>query len=483
MKNKLIYLFAAVLMLTACDLKEDHTFDISPDERLGAILDEYNNALVSSPNGWILSLDTNAGGYQLYMNFNDQGRVMMLSDQEATFANATGSATTPKESSYIVRGLQMPSLLFDTYNYLHMLCDPAGSENGGSNGTGLGTDFEFDIVSYSGGVFTLHGIFNKRYAYLRQATADEAQAIMAGGLKAVHNKLNDYIGVMAAPVVQIGDKGVQVTTNGRNFTMTYVTEEGGMVDKTVSCYMDMSSIADSDQPISNIKFINPIVIDDVTITGMKWNGEALETVSENSDVKSTLFDNKVPPFPLGLGLNKSYNTLYFTVPEDYEGTVSQKYLDTYYNPARTKYTSFGRRIDYIKCKFMRDGNSIPVMNVEVKSVTISSGAIFYASFNVYYTENEDGSLTFTDRTYVNGNALNYGRYMRGMIDIFNYIEYQTYTYAYSGLEITTPVVSKESYTLKADWVTNNTPGLSGKIGGFYRVDDPEMYFCGVLSYE
>lgn len=472
----------AVLTLTACDLKEDHKFDRSPDERLIEMLDEYNDALTKSPNGWFLALDSNVGGCLFYMTFNDKGRVTMLSDFEAKRPSVGSIATTPKESSYIVRALQMPSLLFDTYNYLHIICDPQGANNGGSNGTGLGTDFEFDILRYDGGVFYLRGSYNHQYGYLIPATAAEAEAVMNGGLKDIHNNLHDYLGAMGCPVLEIGDRTVQLDTDGRKVTISYMDGEGSMVEKTVDCYMDMASVT-ADQPMSNVKFFEPMVLDGVELTGMRWNGEALETVSSNGSVKSAVYDNEVPPFPLSLGLGKAYNTLTFTVPEDYVGTISQKYLSNYYEPARTRYTGFGRTITSLTCTFTTDANNLPIMRVYAQSVTNSSGAQFRADFNLYYTENEDGTITFTDRVYANGNALNYGRYMRGMIDIFNYIEYQTYLYSYNSttLTISTPVTKRESYTFKIDWVSNNTPGLSGKIGGLYRVDDPEIYFCGVLS--
>jgi hypothetical protein len=61
----------------------------------------------------------------------------MLSDFNET------TATVLKESSYRLKALQQPTLIFDTYSYLHLLSDPDPNVAGGIAGKGYNSDFEF----------------------------------------------------------------------------------------------------------------------------------------------------------------------------------------------------------------------------------------------------------------------------------------------------------------------------------------------------
>src|SRR5574344_561527 len=119
MKRIIIYMLAVwcATALTACDFKEDRIFDQTPDERLAAVLNEYSTAMESAHDGWLMQIATKVdGGYQLYMSFNDRDRVVMLCDMDATFATQVAMSSVLRESSYKLKALQVPSLIFDTYN-------------------------------------------------------------------------------------------------------------------------------------------------------------------------------------------------------------------------------------------------------------------------------------------------------------------------------------------------------------------------------
>ena len=56
---------------------------------------------------------------------------------------------SPFESSYILKPLQGPTISFDTYSFLSIFADPNQLMNGaGQAGTGLGADYEYEIISY-----------------------------------------------------------------------------------------------------------------------------------------------------------------------------------------------------------------------------------------------------------------------------------------------------------------------------------------------
>ena len=115
MKNFYIYLCVGLFAISSCDKMEDNVFSETPDERLEKTLKEYDDLLHSSPNGWLLSLETGVnGGYRFWVNFNEDKRVTMLSDLDYDLPTDIQTSILPKESSYTLKGLLAPSLIFDT---------------------------------------------------------------------------------------------------------------------------------------------------------------------------------------------------------------------------------------------------------------------------------------------------------------------------------------------------------------------------------
>src|SRR5258708_13817570 len=76
------------------------------------------------------------------MQFTDSSHVLMLSDFD------TSMAAAPKTSGYRVKELTRPALIFDTYNYLHVPCDPDPniSNTPFATGFGWGPDFEYSFA-------------------------------------------------------------------------------------------------------------------------------------------------------------------------------------------------------------------------------------------------------------------------------------------------------------------------------------------------
>ena len=180
MKSKLSVYFSLLLFVGLWSCKsEDTVFEQTADERINAALDGYQKQLTDSQFGWKGVIYPGAGGvYSFYFKFNAQNRVVMYSDFDKE------SAVTAKESSYRLKALQNPSLVFDTYSYLHVLADPDGAVNGGQYGEGLKSDFEFSFKadSLNTGTITLIGTKNRSRLVLTKATQEESVAYAAGGL-------------------------------------------------------------------------------------------------------------------------------------------------------------------------------------------------------------------------------------------------------------------------------------------------------------
>lgn len=168
MKKIVLYLLPAITLIASCRKNDDHIFDKSPDERINETLQNYQAAITSAPNGWNGNLITGNGGtHRFYFSFNENNRVVMYSDFDST------TATEIKESSYRIKALQQPSLIFDTYSYIHILADPDASVNGGSYGAGLRSDFEFRIDTVTTDSISLTGRFHGSKLSLRKATAQD----------------------------------------------------------------------------------------------------------------------------------------------------------------------------------------------------------------------------------------------------------------------------------------------------------------------
>lgn len=164
-------MFLFTLALGSCKKNETETANV--DDRLSAALTAYQTELTGAQYGWkgYLLTDSKISATFL-MKFTSSNRTTMSADY----------LTTPKESSYRLKALQRPMLLFDTYSTLHLLADPTPSKFGGETGDGYFSDFEFAFVSASPDTIKLEGTFNKSKLVLvrSKSDADNASAFTAG---------------------------------------------------------------------------------------------------------------------------------------------------------------------------------------------------------------------------------------------------------------------------------------------------------------
>lgn len=187
MKKVFLSLFSIALIFSACQKSDDHAFNKSPDERINEALAAYQSQLADAEFGWkaLLSADSGRGAtYSFYFKFNNENRVVMVSDFDSV------SSVTPQQSSYRLKALQQPSLIFDTYSYLHVLSDPDASENGGAYGAGLNADFEFFFSEASADTVRLTGRFNGNTLVLVRATQQEGNAYTGGQFVLFSNYLD-----------------------------------------------------------------------------------------------------------------------------------------------------------------------------------------------------------------------------------------------------------------------------------------------------
>ena len=138
--KKIIYTLLIMLAFASCAEKDSLIYEQKPDERIQEALDNYNTIIQGGANGWLLALETGEkGGYNHWVNFTGENTCEMLSDADAGSALFGNSSTDVKESSWRLKSVISPILMFDTYSYIHMLADPNEEVNDGIKGKGYGS--------------------------------------------------------------------------------------------------------------------------------------------------------------------------------------------------------------------------------------------------------------------------------------------------------------------------------------------------------
>lgn len=287
MKKTGYYIFGLLLLLAACRKDTTHPFDESPDQRLNEVLAKYQSALSGASYGWkglVYPAGLPGTVFSFYFKFNDSNRVQMFADLSPT------SAVTMQESSYRLKALQQPALLFDTYSYLHELADPDGSVNGGTNGSGLKSDFEFSLDRQAGDTIYLTGRFNNSKALLIKCSKEERDLYYAQ--KHYNPDILQYAKILNYfKLLTIGDHAydVRIDTDQRMVTLTWVDNKGTVETVTIPFYYSATGLT----------FTTPFTDGDLTLTGLDnitWDaaGNQLHfTVAGNSNT-GTIFGTGYP---------------------------------------------------------------------------------------------------------------------------------------------------------------------------------------------
>ena len=256
-----IFLLPVVLLAaTACNDNDYETTMGDVDQRLDEAISSYYGELSAAENGWIANIPTSKGIYRFWMDFTDDNRVTMYTDN----LMYPDFRTTPDESSYRIQGLQRPTLIFDTYSYLAIINDPNSDISGGSaeDNQGLETDFEFEIASFDGDTFSLLGRRNRVEATLTRASAEEKNLVQQGALMQVQEDLQQFINRDGYCYVALGSGKVAVDFDLRSVTLSYVQGTNTVISATTSSYVDLKH---------NIVLQEPLVMQGSIISGFLWN--------------------------------------------------------------------------------------------------------------------------------------------------------------------------------------------------------------------
>ena len=257
------------------------------DQRLSAALTAYQNVLTQAPAGWILveyttgaainqGATTNGqkAAFAYFVQFNDSNKVVMFSDFDSSMA------TTPNSSSYRIKAVQRPSLIFDTYSYIHVPCDPDPTVSKSPFGPGLGwgADFEFSFAdnvdpTKLGDTINLTGNLNSSHAVLIKATQAQHDAYFNGGFanSFIFDKILNYF-----KHAFIGGQEIEFTPGINNHVVDVNWVEGGVLKSASTTYYVTGG---------GINFVAPVVTSTQTISALEnivWNaGSSTASVTVN----------------------------------------------------------------------------------------------------------------------------------------------------------------------------------------------------------
>ncbi len=261
MVKKYIYFWMALTgLLYGCDNSEESVFEETADERINKAMATYQSVLEGAPDGWNALVYPETGGvYSFFIRFDNANRVVMYSDFNDKIASAA------KESSYRLKAMQTPALIFDTYSYLHILSDPDPSVNDGITGEGLRSDFEFSI--YSDSVTTDRiALVGRRYnsrMVLTRATAAQKTAYESGALAKNLNfhKITGLHSYFKRASINGTQYEIVYNPLQRTITFSWVNGSGNLVSFTSLYYYTadglqlVSPLANGSQTISSLSEI------------------------------------------------------------------------------------------------------------------------------------------------------------------------------------------------------------------------------------
>lgn len=437
MKKQLIYiLLATVGFVTGCKKDEDPKLE-DPDKRLAAELTAKQADLLAAPNGWRATIYPKGGkGFMYYFKFNADGTVKMLSDFNVT------TSTTVGESTYRLKALMRPTLIFDGYSYVHLPADPDGSVSGGSNATGLASDFEFAFTKTTTDSIYFDGIFNGNKFLMKKLTATEEQQFLAGALKPL---IEDATAATSNKILFVLLDGKQLPVS-----LSISNKSISIAGKTSSAF----SFA-----LDGLELKSPLKIDSYTFDKVYWDSVNKQFYLMNGSSK-VLIEISLSPLPLDetpqlhtlLATRWNSMLVNMTTMPDQSAAFKTAYYTS--NTSLGTLGGAGRYIEYITVLFNTNGT----INFQIRYRNPSNPTSFFlADFN--YTMNLNaatGVASFTQLGTPSGNAATIATYV---VALRNYITNNSFKIAY---------------------ISAAAPA-GAKIGGFLSQSNPVSFFYGTLS--
>lgn len=443
MRKIFILSLFALLTMQACKKDQKLIDGKRPEERVSEDLEKYRNELVNSPNGWVAYLSTTivGGGYNFYMSFEKENKVIMRADYNADIALAS------EESTYRIKQVMAPSIIFDTYNLLHLLQDPDPSFFEGDQAVGYGSDFEFEIREQVGDTLKLVGKKRNTPLILVKATADQKAFYTSDRFSENIDGISSFL--VDHPFTYITDpkdanKKIQISINtdvrSRSFSLISASGDEIITNSGIFSFSDRG-----------IRLNNPVKNGGEVYTQIVWDKEVKKLFLESEKgVKTEILTANTPILPLELLLGSVYSSITVPYATTYPGW-SDNFVARRAAAANAILTGpYTLRLDEMQFLF----------NTKAQTLTINAAVYqglngFLAVYSYNYTKSTDGSYKFS---YIGANG-NGSLMIPGM----------------------NPLLAQRinSDNFKLNYFVHPTTGAI--LGQFISKDHPDFSFSGTLQ--
>ena len=432
------YFIIAATFIVGCK-KNNNLILRNPDERLATALDANKTLLLSAANGWKATIYPKGGkGFSYYFQFTADGKVKMLSDFNTT------SATELSESTYRLKALQRPTLIFDSYNYIHLLSDPDPLISDASTaGNGLSSDFEFALTKQKGDTLNMEGIFNNNRMTMVKLSAAEEQVILSGGFNTMAANNAAYAAANKNPYITFDDgkkATIAFNTLQKSITISYLNSDNEVTNQALKYAVGTDRLYLSDFYKYGTGSFNELLYDATAKTYYVMLG-AKKVNIENSPIP-------IIPLSLQFGFSSSYTYNKITIPSTGLPSGVTSGFTAVYKQMTDLFAKTERTV--ISTTFSLSDNSNFVINISYKSRKNTFEAI--ATYG--YTRNGE-IITLDNNPIPNNNWTIRTDEIKPLADYM----------------LTGP--------FKIAWVTSSDP-KAGLIGGFYRTADAGSFIYGNL---
>ncbi len=437
--KRLFFILNILLLAILSACKKDSSepiLGLTPEERMNKSLTEYRETLQGNTAGWKAFLfPQGGGGYGFYVNFKPNDRLDMLADLDGSTAGDLF------ESTYRLKAVMAPSLIFDTYNYLHLLADPDDGVFGGSTGVGYASDIEFEMQGISGDTVKMLG--KKRGSEMllvKISAADQKRYLDGDYLKAI-DAMSNYISANSNLFIQTAatEQRVQVAINVATKEASLIWLEGAEV-KTVTVPFVFT--------LDGLFLRHSLDYKGTLISGLTWDATTKSFSAQRpSGVAIPVQASAAPILPLHVLLGINYAAV--VVPQTLGSVGYSPSFVSMHNTLRTVLntgTYFLLRPIYFSFDAARKR-----MSMYADMPQTNGGATYRHTFNFTYEKDADGNFSFTYSGYADFGSYTAARFM--------------------------PLINKiTTGKIKADYLVNG----STIMGQFTSLDDPAFFFSGVL---
>lgn len=247
-----LFVLMALVSFASCSNDIDEAFDKSSSERINEAMVECKNVLTSAQNGWLMKYypkaNTQYGGYNILVKFDDKGNVTAMSDAMGSETKATSHYKLEQSSGVV--------LSFDEYNeVIHFFSDPANPAGIGNNGKGMEGDLEFRVLTASADSVVMLGKKRNAKIVMTPLAQDADWAEVVDGM----GNLEDG---MSFPSYKMEVNGAQYVATTSYRTMTF-TRQDVEEDLVTMPYIVTQT---------GIEFYSPVTLNGETIKGFNYVG-------------------------------------------------------------------------------------------------------------------------------------------------------------------------------------------------------------------